>query len=535
MDRIVHVRIVLDFVRPPALPSICADFSRMIISDRKRHTHMFTIHRFRTWGRRLAGAVTALLACLALWSVPAAGAEDTATGKPAPAGMMPAPAQASKSTGGITGKRDSAKASKRSWNLTEAARPYRGMTVTASFLPRPGYEAAIRLIPEFEKITGIKVQWESIYYEKMREALVLDFTSGKPKFDVILIDIVWIGEFASAGWIAPLSRFSDNPALTDPDLDLNDFFPLLLESFGTWDRIIYGLPFDNYSGLLFYNKCLLKKAGFKRPPSTWQELKDVYGPALTKDDRYAFALQSHSGETQSCDSFMRFVWPFGGSLLTDTFKPNLSSKGSQAGLEFRQQLMRYMPPGVTDWEHEPTVQALAEGRVAMITEWSGWYKWLADPRTSKISSCLGVAIEPAGPAGRKPALGGFSLGVNAHSSPANQAAAWLFIQWLTSKQKARDYIVAGGVPGRRSAYTDKDLKRQFPHFDPLVTSWDMYGNAIYRPRFQEWPAISRIISNTGTEMMRNHISVEKGTRMIDDQVHYILYESGYYGNKAKLQ
>src|SRR5512140_2400361 len=104
----------------------------------------------------------------------------------------------------------------RAWSLAEAARPFRGVTITASFLPRPGYEAAIKLIPEFEKLTGIKVKWESIYYEKMREALVLDFTSGKPRFDVILIDLPWIGEFASAGWVAPLAQFYGKPALADP-------------------------------------------------------------------------------------------------------------------------------------------------------------------------------------------------------------------------------------------------------------------------------------------------------------------------------
>lgn len=424
---------------------------------------------------------------------------------------------------------------KGAWSLAEAARPYRGLTITASFLPRPGYEAAIKLIPEFERLTGIKVTWESIYYEKMREALVLDFTSGKPRFDVILIDIPWIGEFASAGWVAPLSRFYRNSHLVDPELDIKDFFPLLLKSMGIWNDVVYGLPFDNYSGLLFYNRCLLKEAGLDRPPDTWKELKDRYGPALTKNGRYAYALQSATGETQSCDSFMRFVWPFGGSLLTGAFKPNLSSQNSLAGLRFRQQLLRYMPPGVVEWEHEPTVQALEDGRVAMITEWSGWYKWLADTKTSKVSACLGVAVEPAGPAGRKPALGGFSLGVNAHSSAEKQAAAWLFIQWLTSKQKSRDFILAGGVPGRRSAYRDPKLRKSFPYFEPLVASWEKYGNPIYRPRFQEWPAISRIIAATGTEMMRGTVSVEKGARMIDDQIEYILYESGYYGKKPKLQ
>lgn len=421
------------------------------------------------------------------------------------------------------------------WSYAKAAEPYRGVTITASFMPRPSYEAAISLIPEFERLTGIKVKWESIYYEKMREALVLDFTSGRSRFDVVLVDIVWPGEFASAGWLAPLDRFYNDPVVTDPDLDLDDFFPILLDSVGSWNNRLYGLPFDNYSGLLFYNKCLLKQAGFDRPPDTWQELRDRYAPALTKGNRYAYALQSRWGETQSCDSFMRFVWPFGGSLLDDEFRPNLSSKGALAGLTFRQSLLRYMPPGIVDWEHEDVVKALGEGKVAMITEWSGWYKWLADSKTSKVSRCLGVAVEPAGPAGRKPALGGFSLAINAFSSREKQAAAWLFIQWITSKQKARDFILAGGAPGRRSAYQDEALKRSMPYVNPLVVSWERYANVVYRPRFQEWPAISRIIAATGTDMMRGTIGVEAGARLIDAQIEYILYESGYRGTKPRLQ
>lgn len=421
------------------------------------------------------------------------------------------------------------------WSLAKAAEPYKGVTITASFLPRPGYEAAIKLIPEFEKETGIKVNWESVYYEKMRDDLIHDFTSSQPKFDVVLIDVVWAGEFASHGWVTPLERFYNNPNLADPKLELGDFFPILLESFGTWDNVIYGLPFDNYSGLLYYNKCMLKKAGFNRPPDTWTELKDVYAPKLTKNGTYAYALQSHWGETQSCDSFLRFVWPFGGSLLTDDFKPNLSSIKSLEGLKFRQELMKYMPPGIVDMDHEQVVQALADGKVSMITEWTGWYKWLTDPKTSNISSCLGITVEPAGPAGRKPALGGFSLGINAQSSPEKQDAAWLFIQWITSQKKSHDYIMEGGISGRRSAYNDPRLKKEFPYFDPLITSWEKYGNAIYRPRFEEWHTISDIVADNGTRMMRGDISVVEGAKRIDDQIYYILYESGYYDKKPKLQ
>ena len=149
----------------------------------------------------------------------------------------------------------------------------------------------------------------------------------------------------------------------------------------------------------------------------------------------------------SADSFMRVLWPFGGSLLDDKFKSNLNSAGSQMGLQYRQDLMKYMPPGIVDYDHAEAVNALAQGNVAMISEWSAFYSTLSDPSKSRITVCLAVATEPAGPAGLKPALGGFSLGVNAQSSDEKKAAAWLFIQWVTSEEMAKPYIEAGGVSG----------------------------------------------------------------------------------------
>ena len=103
---------------------------------------------------------------------------------------------------------------------------------------------------------------------------------------------MWIGEFAENGWIVPIDKFTSDASITDPNLNLKGFFPLLLDAFGSWGGKVYGLPFDNYSGLLFYNKCMLKDAGFDKPPATWDELLKTYAPKLTHPDKkeYAFAL-----------------------------------------------------------------------------------------------------------------------------------------------------------------------------------------------------------------------------------------------------
>ena len=422
------------------------------------------------------------------------------------------------------------------WDLATAAEPYSGTEINVIFLDRPGYRAIIELLPEFEETTGITVNYEILPYENSRERQVLDFTVGGD-LDVVLVDLVWIGEFAENGWIVPADQFYEDPDLGDPNLNLDGFFPLLLDAFGTWGDVVYGLPFDNYSGLLFYNRCMLEEAGFDAPPSTWDEVLNVYGPALTDPDadRYAFALQSLRGETQSADSFMRVLWPFGGSLLDDEFRSNLNSAESQTGLQFRQDLMAYMPPGIVSYDHAEAVNALAQGQVAMITEWSAFYSTLTDPASSTIVDCLAVAPEPSGPAGRLPALGGFSLAVAGQSSEAEQAASWLFIQWSTSEAIARDYVEAGGVSGRMAIYEEADIREQYQFVDPMVESWQA-GVPEFRPRFPAWPELSEIIAEWGSRMMLGEVSTEEGAQEIAQRMEDILEDEGYYdGSRPLLQ
>lgn len=418
------------------------------------------------------------------------------------------------------------------WSLQDAAAPYAGTTIDVVFLLRPGYEAIEAMLPAFEEETGIEVNIIKHPYENALGEQVRDFVAGGD-LDVALIDLVWIGSFAENEWILPLSDVQARfPETVDPDLDIDDFFPLVLNAFGGWDGTVYGLPVDNYSGLLFYNRCMLEEAGFDGPPETWAELKDVYGPALTMDGQYAFALQSKRNETQSADSFARMIWPFGGSFLDADFRSNLLSDESQAGLQFRQDLMQYMPDGIVAYDHAETVNGFAQGDVAMITEWSAFYSSVVSPETSTVADCVEIAPEPMGPAGRKPALGGFSMAVASQADEAEQAAAYLFIQWATSKANAREYLELGGVPARQSVYQEDGLE-DFKFVPALVESWQD-GVPEFRPRFAEWPEITEIVQEWGTKMMLGEVTTEEGAMEIGERMEEVLEEAGYYSGDKPL-
>ena len=131
------------------------------------------------------------------------------------------------------------------------------------------------------------------------------------------------------------------------------------------------------------------------------------------------------------------------------------------------------------------------------------------------------------------ALGGFSLAVTTQADDKKKGAAWLFIQWVTSKAKAKEYVENGGVSGRQSAYQDKDFIAKYPFVPPMVESWQQ-GVPEFRPRFAEWPQLSEIIAEWGTKMMDGQSSVKQASDEIDTRIEDILKKAGYYDGKKTL-
>jgi multiple sugar transport system substrate-binding protein len=158
---------------------------------------------------------------------------------------------------------------------------------------------------------------------------------------------------------------------------------------------------------------------------------------------------------------------------------------------------------------------------------------LTNPETSKIVDCIEVAAEPKGPAGRKPALGGFSLAVASQADEKEQAAAWLFIQWVTSKSNAKTYLELGGVPARQSVYKLPGVAEKYGYVNALVESWQE-GVPEFRPRFAEWPQMTEIVQEWGTKIMLKEVTTEEGAKEIGTRVEALLKDAGYYDGKKPL-
>src|SRR5262245_3969563 len=122
------------------------------------------------------------------------------------------------------------------------------------------------LIAEFEaRHPGVRVKAEALPWntDEQRQFFVINLEGGNPGFDVMMLDVIWVPEFARAGWLLDLTP------KVDPS-ELRAFFPSAVEA-ATQDGRVWALPWNMNVGLLYYRSDLLAKHGL-RPPATWEEL-----------------------------------------------------------------------------------------------------------------------------------------------------------------------------------------------------------------------------------------------------------------------
>src|SRR4029077_709029 len=112
---------------------------------------------------------------------------------------------------------------------------------------------------------GVRVQSEALTWssDEQHQFYVINLEGGSPPFDVMMLDVIWVPEFARAGWILDLTPFV-SPAERDAH------FPTAIEP-AVQDGKLWALPWFMNVGLLYYRRDLLAKYGFA-PPETFEEL-----------------------------------------------------------------------------------------------------------------------------------------------------------------------------------------------------------------------------------------------------------------------
>ena len=271
-------------------------------------------------------------------------------------------------------------------------------------------------------------------------------------FDVFIVDIAWVAEFARAGWLLDLSPF------IAPTEVRRDFLTAVGDAVIFADKT-YAVPWYVDTGVLYYRTDLIPN-----PPSTYRELVRM-AEEVTRERRElsGFVWQGRQYEGLVCNVY-EAIWGHGGQtdhgdrLLVQT-------DAARAALDYLRSLLLtgVSPPSVTSAGEEESRRIFQAGRALFMRNWPYAFSETERPGSS-LRGKVGLAPLPTltGRPGHG-VLGGYQLAVNAFIEEDKRELAAALLRHLTSRAASVDLAIAyGRSPARRDAYDDPRLAKDAP-------------------------------------------------------------------------
>ncbi len=259
--------------------------------------------------------------------------------------------------------------------------------------------------------------------------------------DVFMLDAFWAPSLIGYDTLMPLDEFIER----DPEFDIGDFEPVLLDAFRR-DGRLYGIPKDYSTVALFVNPEMFRKAGLTEPPRNLDELLD-YARTLTIDvDGDGVVDQYGLGISESLEAILPFIWQNNGDLVDPDGRLRVDDQKAIDTVEMLRDLRKEGIAVVpTDVGASWNMEAFGRGRVAMAV--SGlWAVSFLD--TTFADTPYEVAPLKAGTTDSSIA---YVVGYVIPKDSTSPDDAWQLLRYLTDKAgQARWAELDIGLPPRRS-------------------------------------------------------------------------------------
>lgn len=414
-------------------------------------------------------------------------------------------------------------------NLTQANA---AVTLNTIFLPATwGTVVKETLAPEYEKLTGVKVNVQLIGRDEIHQKMGALFAAQDSSYDIFNIDYNWIPEFGRAGFLLPLDSVLSAA-------DKADFLPKAL-AVGTYNNQLLGIPQTIHPALLWYRADLYNdakiKAQFKKEtgsrlvvPKTmkvWESQAAWFnGKTFNGTKVYGWAAQAAKGYG-NVHTWLSFAYSYGCDPLNATFtKSQLSSRKCKSATTQWNKMMKLMPPGANDFTYDSVTQAAQQGTIATAIQWS-WGAFATDiPDASKTVGKWSFAQIPGGDGAKGVShLAEWVISVSKFSK--NQEEAKKFIAFLeTKKNDVKQASLGGGDPVRISSYSDSTLTGEklagtstdrFRRYPAVLVSMK---TAKPRPFFPGEEAWETLLSTQLSAISLGQKTVEVGLKAADTSI-----------------
>lgn len=401
----------------------------------------------------------------------------------------------------------------------------------------PTFMVMDNLKRQFEQTIGTQIHQRAFSIDRLREEAIRNATRKASRYDIVAVDLPWIGAFAEQDILMPL-----NQAMEIARVDPADFHSAGWQA-AHWGGKLYGIPAQTTPELLFYRKDLFAEAGLE-PPTTTEALleaaKTLHNP---QKGRHGIAWNAARGTALGHTVLMTMA-DFGqpvldlpaiaggfdtGHLADGQYKVTIDTEAGLRAAEFLLDLLNYSPPDILSMSWYERVRPYAAGRIAMAYGYTLLAPYFELDESSPAYGKTGYLPHPAGP-GTTPIapVGGYVMGIPANLPEERIQAAVEALLVFTSPEAQKLFVQNGSRTNPRySVSSDPDVRR-------LSSIFEAVDNMSWRDELQYWPRppvpeICDIVQICGEEfhdMLRGIVSPRDALRRAQERADALIEISG---------
>lgn len=361
---------------------------------------------------------------------------------------------------------------------------------------------------QFEQVVGTKISQRAFSIDRLHEEALRNGERPTSRYDIIALDLPWIGEFVTKGLLTPLREVLDIDSL-----DPGDFHTAGWRA-AHWAGRPYGVPSQTTPELMFYRKDWFAEAGLEPPHGTDAVLRAAKTFHDPQKGRYGIAWNAARG-TALGHTFMMTCADFGQPILNlgeiaggfdadhldrDDLVPTIDTPRALEAAEYLMALLEFSPPDILSMSWYERVRPYAAGKIAMAYGYTLLAPYFELDESSPANGNTGYLPHPAGPSGQPIApVGGYVLCIPANLPDARKREAAKALVAFTSPEAQKLYIQHGSrTAPRYSVGADPEVRQLSPIFEAVdAMSW--------RDELQFWPRppvpqINELIAICGQEL-----------------------------------
>jgi multiple sugar transport system substrate-binding protein len=359
------------------------------------------------------------------------------------------------------------------------------------------------------------------------------------EYDIIAINMPWLGEAVTRGVVRPLGDFIESSGITPLDFHPN------IWATGTWNSIQYGVPIYCTIETLAVRKDLFEERRLHMPSSFERVLQTARELHQPRRGISGIVWNAAKG-MPIAHSFMIFMGCCGSPVINlptfrpgfdfskmnqETYRPRVLCEEGELALDYMRRLLEFSPPHILemDWNH--ALDHFMTGRAAMVYCWTMRAARFEYDIRSTVKRKVEYLPHPHGPGGTTVGpVGGFLLAIPSDLSLERAKLAFEAISWMASPAAMKEHVKNGiPVAPRFSVSADPEAAAT----TPIVRMVDRLArqnklHTWYRPPIPEYRSLEHILGQHIFAALKGEMTDRQALERCQNEIDDIMRTSGRY-------